>query len=180
MPARNGKARFGWVSRALHWLMALGLAAAFALGLRIAHGEISLAALGYFGLHKSLGITLLLAALLRLAWHRLTPPPAPIEAGMARWQLALGRVVHRSFYVLMLAIPLTGWFASSATGPDVVVFGLVLPKIAPTSETLASQAFAVHQWLGYLLAFLVCLHVAGALHRAMLHHDGSLRRILTG
>ena len=178
MRAGNTASNFGWVTMALHWTMALGLIAALWLGLRIASTQIGLSTLWLFSWHKSLGIALLGAAVLRLAWHRASPPPRPAEAGMAAWQLALGRMVHRSFYLLMLAIPLVGWVASAATGPDVVVFGVALPRIAPTSEVLAAGGFAVHRWLGYALIAALTLHVAGVLHRAVWLRDGSLGRIL--
>lgn len=178
MQAGNSADRYGWLSRLIHWAMAAGMIAALWLGLEIAGTQIRLSTLWMFSWHKTLGIALLAAALLRVLWHLRSPPPPTRPEGMAEWQLRLGRIVHRLFYLLMLAVPLVGWVASAATGPDVVVFGIALPRIAPTSPALAAGAFALHKWLAYALIATLTLHVAGALHRAIWLKDGTLGRIL--
>ena len=64
----------------------------------------------------------------RLIWHLYTPPPAPLGGG---WQATAAKAVHWTIYALMLAIPLSGWIGSSATGIDTVIFNrLTLPAIA--------------------------------------------------
>lgn len=180
MAATNGAATFGWVTRALHWLTALIVLSALPLGLWIARMEPSLAAIRYFGLHKTLGVTALALVLFRILWHRMTPVPAPLP-GRAIWQDRAARMTHSAFYVLLIAMPLSGWIASSATGIDTVVFRyLTLPRIAPVSEAWETVGFAIHGFIGWCLIVLVVLHVAGALHRAFVLRDGTLMRMLTG
>ena len=180
MAARNGADRFGWVTRALHWGTALAVLAALPLGLWISDMEPSLAALRYFGWHKTLGITVLALILLRIVWHRVSPPPPPIPSGTV-WQDRAATFVHRAFYLLLLAMPLSGWIASSATGIDTVVFGRwTLPRIAPVSEAWEEAGFEIHETIASLLVVLIVLHVAGAAHRALIHRDGTLRRMVTG
>jgi cytochrome b561 len=176
---RNDAARFGLVTRLLHWTTAVGVIATIPIGLRIANAEPSLALIPWFGVHKTIGASLLALVLLRLAWHRITPPPGPLPGG-ASWTDGLARWTHRAFYVLLLLVPLSGWTASSATGIDTMIFGRwTLPAIAPASPALEGAAFLVHRLLAYALAALVLLHVAGALRRAA-KGDGTLRRMVTG
>ena len=78
---------------------------------------------------------------------------------------------------MMLAIPLSGWIASSATGLDVMILDRwVVPPIAPVSEAWEKSFFAVHRLLTKALMALILLHVAGALKRAWAG-DGTLRRM---
>lgn len=179
MPLTNGADSFGAVTRTLHWSVAVCVLAALPLGTFIARSEITLSNLWLFAFHKSLGVTVLSLVILRLAWHRVSPPPAPIPAKRA-WQDVAARWVHRSFYVLLLAVPLSGWFASSATGIDSVIWGRwTLPRIAPVSERWESLGFAIHWWLTKLLALGVLLHLAGVVQRVR-GGDGTLRRMIFG
>jgi cytochrome b561 len=124
-------------------------------------------------------MTLLALVIVRLLWHRITPPPGPIPGGPA-WADRLARWTHRAFYALLLLVPLSGWVGSSASGLDTVVFGRwTVPAIAPASPVIESAAFAVHGAGALILAGLIVLHVAGAVKRA-LGGDGTLRRMITG
>jgi cytochrome b561 len=173
---RNSGQSFGLVTRLIHWAMALGVIGALALGSYIARMKVDLSNLWLFGLHKSIGLTLFALLALRLLWHALSPPPAPIASGTA-WHGALARLTHRALYLLLVAVPLTGWIASSASGLDVVLFGRwTLPRIAPVSEAWQDGFFAAHGVLTKVLIGLVLLHVAGALRR----RDGTLRRMVWG
>jgi cytochrome b561 len=175
----NGGGRIGLGTRALHWTMAAGIFATLPIGLWIANAQPSLAIIKWFGIHKTIGITLLALVIVRLLWHRITPPPGPIPGGPA-WADRLARLSHRGFYVLLLLVPLSGWVGSSASGLDTVVFGRwTVPAIAPASPAIERTAFAVHGLAALLLAALIVLHVAGAAKRA-LGGDGTLRRMITG
>lgn len=177
---RNTEDAFGLVTRILHWVTTLAVLVALPVGVWISEMEVSLSALKYFGYHKTLGVTVLLLILLRVIWHMISPPPAPLAHGIA-WQDRLARWVHRAFYVLLIAMPLSGWIASSATGIDTVVFSTwTLPRIAPVSETWESAGFAVHGVLGKLLMACVLLHIGGALYRTFVHRDGTLARMVRG
>lgn len=176
---RNGQDRIGLVTRLLHWTMAAGIFATIPIGLWIANAQPSLALIPWFGVHKTIGLSLLALVLLRLAWHRATPPPGPLPGGPP-WADRLARATHRAFYLLLLLMPLSGWIGSSATGIDTVVFGRwTVPAIAPASPGIEAAAFLVHRLAAYLLAALVLLHVAGALRRAA-KGDGTLRRMIAG
>lgn len=168
------------MTRVLHWLMAIGILGAFALGAYVARMQVGLGNLWLFGVHKTLGISLLTLALLRLGWHLLYPPPEPLP-GPPPWQMRLARYTHRALYLLMLAVPLSGWAYASATGLDVLIFNrVVLPGIAPVSEAWENGLLLVHRILTWTLIALVCLHVAGALKRSFVDRDGTLSRMIFG
>lgn len=175
----NDRTRFGVVTRILHWAMAAGILATLPIGLWIANAPPSLALIPWFGVHKTIGLTLLTLLLLRLAWHRITPPPGPLPGGSPSAD-HLARATHRAFYILLILIPVSGWIGSSATGLDTVVFGnWTVPALAPASPAIETVAFALHGAGAAVLAALVLLHVAGAVKRS-LAGDGTLRRIIAG
>ncbi|MCB1357189.1 MAG: cytochrome b [Maritimibacter sp.] len=177
MPAiANTPERFGLLTRALHWLMALGIVGMLAFGTVLTRIEPSLSTIWMYGVHKSVGLVLLALALGRIAWHRASPPPPPL-GGVPAWQSRLARATHRALYLLVVAVPLSGWIGSAASGLDVVAFGRwTLPRIAPISEPWQDGAFLIHGVLTKLLAALIVLHIAGALKR----RDGTLRRMVRG
>ena len=180
MKLGNRPDRFGPLTRALHWVMAAGILGMLAFGLTLVRMKMSLATVWLFGLHKSLGLTLLALALLRLLWHRFSPPPRPL-GGVPPVQLALARWTHGALYGLMLAVPLSGWAGSAATGIDVVIFNTwTLPPIVPPSEAGAKALLLLHHWFTWALMAVLALHVAGALKRSLIGRDGTLRRMVTG
>lgn len=176
----NGPERFGWLSRLLHWSMAAGILFMLGLGTYIKGMEVSLSSLWLFALHKSIGITLLGLLVVRVLWHRISGPPAPIAQGVPGWQLRIARLVHLSLYALMLLVPVSGWVASGATGLPVVAWGITLPSLAPVSEPLEKTMFAVHGALTKLLLLVVALHVAAALQHHFIKRDATLVRMIRG
>lgn len=175
----NGPESFGWVSRVIHWAMAAGILGMLALGTYIEGMEVSLDNLWLYALHKSVGLTLLVLVLVRIAWHRVSPPPAPL-GGVAAWQMRIAKGAHWALYLLMVVVPVTGWLGSAATGLDVLWWGWVVPRVAPVSEGLAEGLLLAHAVLTKALMAVVVLHLAGALWRAFGHGDGTLRRMVKG
>ena len=176
---RNTPIRFGLATRLLHWGMAALIVALLVLGTILTSIQPNLSTLWLYGLHKTLGLTAFSLAVIRLIWHRISPPPHPLGPP-AHWQKRLARATHLALYALMLAIPLSGWIASSATGLDVVILGqITLPQIAPVSDAWENTGFAIHGILTKLLMALLALHIAGAALRG-LKGDGTLRRITKG
>ena len=181
MAARNGVESFGWVSRLIHWAMAVCIIGMLAFGTYIANMTPSMSNLWMYGLHKSVGLCLFALVVVRLVWHRISPPPAILTDGIAPWQLTVARWLHVLLYALMLAVPLTGWIASAATGIDVVLFNSVtLPQITPVSEAWDTVFFALHGWLTKLLIGALVLHAGGALVRYFRHGDRTLQRMVRG
>ena len=139
--------------------------------------------------HKSIGITVLGLAVLRLLWRATHRPPA-LPAAYARWERIGAHVAHAALYVLIIALPLSGWLHDSAwkdaaTHP-MTLFGLVpWPRIGwvmdlepNLRETLHDRFGALHTWAGYVLYGLFAIHVLGALKHQWLDREPELQRML--
>jgi cytochrome b561 len=162
----------------LHWLIALGLAGSFAVGLYMQDLPLSPDKLKIYSWHKWAGVTIFLLVLVRLGWRLGHPPPA-LPAGLPTWQLRAAAVVHGLLYALMLAIPISGWLMSSAKGFPTVWFGLVpLPDLLEKDKALGETLALIHQWLNYSMAGLVLAHAGAALKHHFIDRDGVLPRML--
>ena len=94
--------------------------------------------------HKWLGVTVFLLAAARLAW-RATHTPPPLPAAMPAWQRYAAHGLHHLLYVLMFAIPLSGWLMSSAKGFQTVYFGVLpLPDLIGKDKALGDVLKEVH------------------------------------
>ncbi len=112
----------------------------------------------------------------RVAPH---PPGAGVACNTARLAARAATSVHAALYVLILAIPLTGWLYSSAAGLPTVYLGLVqLPDLLIKDNALAAQLKLVHITLNYTLLTLVVIHAAAALKHHVVDRDDVLRRML--
>lgn len=177
MSLRSDPRRWGSVARFFHWTMALAIIGngIFALLIDLADGPMQ--KLNWLALHKSIGLTVLALFLLRLLWRLLDSRP-PVEPA-PRWQRRLARAVHAVLYVLMAAIPLSGWWFNSTSGKPLQWFKLFnLPALAPKNKPLADIAIDVHQYLFWFLVAVLVVHVAAALKHHVFDNDNVLRRML--
>jgi len=163
----------------LHWLIALLIIAAFALGLTMTNiPGLTPTKLKYFSWHKWLGVTVLGLACLRLLWRLTHAAPAyPVQ--MPRWQQGAAHALHLLLYILIFAIPVSGYLYSLAAGIPVVYLGVLpLPVVIDPNPELKPLLKLVHYWLNMTLLAAVCLHVLAALKHQFIDRDGVLRRIL--
>ena len=161
----------------LHWLVALALVGTFSLGLYMHELPLSPTKLKLYSWHKWAGVTIFLLVLIRLAW-RLGHRPPELPPGMADWQRQASALVHGLLYVLMVAVPLSGWLMSSAKGFQTVWFGVLpLPDLIGKNEELGKALEAAHKLLNLTMASLVLLHVAAALKHHFIDRDGLLGRM---
>ena len=171
------EARYGDAAIALHWLTAVLIVANLALGLSMVPLPINPRKLQWYAWHKWIGITVFLITCMRLAWRSAQPSPEPVA--MPEWQRRAAVVSHLLLYVLLLAIPVSGWLYSSATGVQVVYLGLVpLPDLVPTDKALAGVLRAAHLTLNFTLFALVIVHSAAALKHHFVDRDPALVRML--
>jgi cytochrome b561 len=178
MRLRNGPAEFGLVTRVIHWGTMLLVIGQLALGNRIEEMQPGLANLWLYGLHKTIGFAVLALVLARIVWHIASPPPPPLGPRTAAFWGA--RAAHWMLYVLLIAIPLTGWAGSSATGIDVMIADRwTVPPLVAASAEAEEFWFTLHGILTKALFGLVILHMLGAFKREM-DGDGTLTRMLRG
>jgi cytochrome b561 len=168
--------RYTRTAIALHWLMALLIFSAFPLGVYMHDLPLSPTKLQLFSYHKWLGITILLAAAARLAWRVTHPAPAMLD--MPRWQQVAAHGIHHLLYLLLFAVPLSGWLMSSAKGFQTVWFGVLpLPDLVGKNKELGDLLKELHEMLNFGLLLLVGAHVAGALKHHFVERDDTLRRM---
>jgi cytochrome b561 len=164
---------------AFHWLIAVLIIGTFTLGLVMTDiPGLTPTKLRYFSWHKWAGVCVLLLAALRLLWRLVNGAPG-YPATMPAWQQRAAHALHAVLYVLIFAVPLSGYFYSLAAGVPVVWFELVkLPVLIEADPALKIVLKAVHYWLNMLMAGLVGLHVAAALKHLLLDRDGITQRML--
>lgn len=169
--------RYTTLAIVLHWLVALLIFVGFPLGIYMSDLPLSPTKLQLYSYHKWIGIMVLLLAGLRVTW-RLTHRPPPLPDSVVRWQRQASAVVHGLLYVLILAIPLSGWLMSSAKGFPVVWFGVLpLPDLVGKDKALGELLVEVHQALNFTLLGLVILHVGAALQHHFIERQPFLQRM---
>ena len=170
--------RYTATAIALHWLTAFLVIAAFPLGMVMGDLPFSPLKLRLFSYHKWLGVSILLLAAARLAWRAAYPPP-PLPATMPVWQQRAAHGLHQLLYLLLFAIPLSGWLMSSAKGFQTVYLGVLpLPDLVGKDKALGDLLEEVHGALNFGLLALVLAHVAAALKHHFIDRDGILARML--
>ena len=174
----NDAQRYTGVAIALHWLIALTILCTFVLGLYMSGLQLSPAKLKLYSYHKWIGVTIFLLVLARIAWRLGHRPPSP-PASMPAWQHSAASIAHFFLYALTLAIPLSGWLMSSASGFQVVYLGVVpIPDLLAKNKEVAGQLKEWHESLNWLMVAVVALHVAAALKHHFVDRDTVLARML--
>jgi cytochrome b561 len=170
--------RYTGTAISLHWLVTFLILAAFPLGLTMGDLALSPFKLKLISYHKWLGVTLFLLAAARLAW-RATHTPPPLPAAMPTWQQYAAHGLHHLLYVLLFAIPLSGWLMSSAKGFQTVYLGVLpLPDLIGKDKALGDVLKEIHRLLNYGMLALVIAHVGAALKHHFIDRDGILARML--
>jgi cytochrome b561 len=188
MMSDDARTRYGNVAITLHWLIALGIIANILLGLYFA--DLPRSDPNKFLLtqtHKSIGLTVLVLSLARVAWRLVNPVP-PLPASMNGFLRFMARTTQFLLYVLIIAIPLSGWLYVSASplGLPTMFFGQFawpnIPFLAdlPRAQKmpLGHEFHAIHVYLAWSAIVLVPIHILGALYHQFVRRDDVLARML--
>lgn len=173
----TGPEKYDTVAMILHWVIAALLIAMLIFGETIMDAEEGAAWLP--SLHVSVGFTILALSLARLGW-RLANPPPPLPMTMAPWEKLASHASHTLFYVLMIGLPLSGWFAlpellrEEAERAGITAFGFAIPA----APDLGLPMDDVHGLMGNVAWALLALHVLAALKHQFINRDGVLKRML--
>jgi cytochrome b561 len=167
---RDNSSRYGLVSQILHWGMAAGIIALFALGWWM----VRLDYYDYYytrapALHRSTGMVILFALLLRIAWRFTNLKP--VRPGLTAFELKASRLVHFTFYPLLLCLMLSGYLISTADGRPIDVFGWLEVPAFIQNKGLADSAGPLHRWIAYSVMVLTGLHASAALKHALARHS---------
>ncbi len=181
--------RYTRLAMIFHWLIALGIVVNYLL-VWVVDALPKTAERPIINVHKSIGLTVLGLAIMRLLWRWANPPPA-MPATYARWERLLAHGTHVTLYVLIFAMPITGWIHDSAwkgaAQNPLKIFGLPWFRIGAiadqdpaTKERIHAQFFVLHSAFGWALVALFVLHVAGTLKHHFVDHEAEVQRMLPG
>jgi cytochrome b561 len=162
----------------LHWAVALLVFVTFPVGLVMHEMALSPDKLRLLSYHKWLGVTVFALVMVRLLW-RATHQPAPMLDSMQQWQRVVANAVHVLLYMLLFAIPLSGWLMSSAKGFQTVYLGVLpLPDLLAKNKVMGDALAALHQVLNITLLVLLVSHVVAAMKHQFVDRDSTLSRML--
>jgi cytochrome b561 len=174
---------YGW--RVLHWVMAALVLTTIPIGLIMASRAdaniFDLLTNTLYAMHKSIGFTILLLMVLRLAMKiRIGAPAHP--ASMTRPMVIAAKSLHHMLYLFLFVTPLLGWAGVTAYPALGIAGGISLPALpfVPQDQALAERIFAVHGFFAITLACLLIGHIAAALRHLLFARDGVFQRMWFG
>ncbi len=178
MLIRNTTRRWGSIAQLFHWVIVVLIVAQFTLATLFDDLPAGAKKLTLLARHKSIGITILMLAFLRLGWRWSNATPL-LPDTLKPYERRLARLTHGLLYVLLFAVPLTGWLMSSARGFPVSWFGLLqLPDLVPKNKNLYDMLVDTHITLAWTLGAVATLHLGAALKHHFMLRDDVLRRML--
>jgi cytochrome b561 len=134
--------------------------------------------LRYFSWHKWIGVTVFALVLVRILWRATHAAPA-LPASTPAWERRAAHAGHAALYLLMVAVPLTGYFYTSAAGIPVVYLGIwQMPTFIGPDTALKGILRTAHVTLDYTLLAVVVLHVLAVIKHHLFDRQNILARML--
>ncbi|MDE2306013.1 MAG: cytochrome b [Gammaproteobacteria bacterium] len=163
--------RYSGLMIAIHWTTAVLVLVAYLVSESSEH----------FGqhppvLHFACGLAVLALVAVRLLARASGGAPRPLEGGPS-WLAMLAKLGHLTLYLLLIAVPLTGWYALSRLGRPIDLWGVSIPPIAAAVKGDIGEIGDVHQVGGNLLLILAGLHAAMGLWHQFVRRDHVLERM---
>ncbi|MES2204832.1 MAG: cytochrome b [Pseudomonadota bacterium] len=180
MSAKNTINSFGFVAKSFHWVIAFLIIAMLVLGYFLEDFPASTGEIPY-NTHKTIGIIILALVALRLSWRWFNIQPG-YSATLPPAYKVFVRLAHYAIYLVIIAMPISGWVMSTAAGHIPHFLGwfyFPMPGIS-LNENLANQMFQLHNFLAIVLIVLVSFHVLAALIHHFVLKDDVLKRMLPG
>src|SRR5688572_12933020 len=112
MALRNTVLGYGSLSKFFHWVIVALIILQYFLAHTAHDLPRGLQQFKMYQYHKSVGITILALALLRLIWRWMGIVPT-LPPGMKPYERFLAKFTHVALYVLLFAMPLSGWIMSN-------------------------------------------------------------------
>lgn len=178
MTTWSDRERWGSVAKAFHWTIVLLILVQGTIGLVMVDLPKRPGVIPVYDFHKSLGLTILALAVLRLAWRAFDRRPE-FPAAIAPWQVTAARAGHALLYLLLFAVPLSGWwFDSVAALRPLYWFGLIeVPHLTGPDKALKDRIAELHEILFWTLIAVAAAHAAIALHHQFFVRDNVLGRM---
>ena len=175
---KNTSSQYGWLSIAVHWLVAVAVFGLFAAGFWMVD-------LSYYSSwyrtaphwHKSVGILLAIVMLLRLLWRVISPAPKAL-ATHKRWEKQTATLVQFALYFGILLLVVSGYLISTEDGRPIAVFDwFEVPALGALFAAQADIAGLVHEYVAYSVISLAVLHSLAALKHHFIDKDHTLKRM---
>jgi cytochrome b561 len=173
----TARLQYGTTAKVFHWLIVALLLVQYSIGWLMPdiHGGMKPGAAMI--LHISVGMTILVLIVLRLAW-RLAHPVAP-ESSLPPWQRLSSEAAHWLLYALVLATTITGWLFASFRGWSISFFYLApMPMLASENSAAVKTVDGLHQAMEWTLLVVIGIHVAVALAHVFIYRDRIMQRML--
>lgn len=164
--------RYSGVTQALHWAVAALVVTQFVLAYAASGLPLGMERLILMARHKSVGMTILMLTGARLAWRARNPPP-PLPDSVRPMERRLAGYSHGAFYVLLFAMPLSGWLMSSAKNYSVSWFNLLTwPDLIGKNDIAFAWLRGLHDTMSFVLLALAIVHIVAAFrHQFWLKDD---------
>ena len=171
--------RYHWVQRLVHWLMAIVIIAALAIGLYCSYLVPGSAERQFLlDIHKSLGMTALVLIVLRIPLRAMLGEPRRTIAPPRHERLA-SHMVHGTLYLLMAAMPVSGYITSASEGRSLPWFGLFnWPNLLPENRHTGRLLATVHHYGAYVFFAALSLHLAAVVWHHIVKRDEVLSRMI--
>lgn len=194
----NSTTRYTRTAVILHWVIAIGIFAMFALGWfmtelpkeapkQMAYDLFDLGVYTwrlaeeasprtfYFNLHKSIGVTLFALIVIRILWRITHRPPAMLSSYRA-WERKLATGTHHLLYLFMIALPVSGVIMATYSKYGIKWFGIPLIKGLDNNE-MREVFEQIHEIFGLIILVMIILHITGALKHKFIDKDETLKRM---
>lgn len=155
---RDSALRYGSLTRALHWLMAVAFAWQFSSAAAHYFAEDSALDQFLWPTHKTAGFVLMILILLRVLWALANTGRRPPSVS------AMARLGHSCLYLLMIAVPLVALIRQYGSGRAFSPFGLPLMSgfEGDKIEWMTELGGNFHSLLGWTLLAAIAGHVVAA------------------
>ena len=173
---KNTATKYGAVSKSFHWLMSMIIISLIIVGFIMTSMDKSALKFSLYDTHKLTGLFLLLLVLPRLIWRLANITPS--LAFLPKWERVLDRLGQYMLYLLMLAMPISGWCMSTAAGYIPSIGGFEIAAPISQSESLASIFKEIHFISAWILVAILVLHLVGALKAHLIDKNYILKRML--
>ena len=181
MHLKSDAQHWGALAKFFHWTIVLLILVQGTIGLIMVGLPKKPSIIPVYTFHKSVGITILTLAVLRLAWRLFDPHPE-YPAKMPRWQVLSARATHALLYALIFLVPLSGWWYDSVSAlRPLYWFGLIeIPHPWAPDPALKEFAADTHEFLFWTLILVAAGHAAMALVHQFVDRDGLFSRMWPG
>lgn len=179
LSATNEADRYGRVSRVLHWTTAILFIFMIPTGIfaSMIPDDVWFRS-EYNVVHKTIGLIIFALVMARLIWNWRSKRPA-LKASLKPMDRKLAHSAHILLYVLMIGLPVTGYFMTSFHGYETHFFMVKLSPFVAESDVYILWGLFHKYVLQYLVYLILGAHILGVLkHHFIDKHKTAIKRMV--